>query len=578
MAIESAEMLSPDYIVPDNDIWLLKLIPLEQNYENTILWEQGVDITGISIPGETIAQARDRQFTWFTSTSGSLHIQATTYQREGRKYVRVDRPIKDLIGYNYIVFKNNGQETVGGVVTNRYENKYYYGFITKYEYLNDRVTIVHYAIDLMQTFNFDYVVDQCLVEREHSATDIVGENILEEPIKPGEVEYTYLGCPTSLTSWKICALVSEVYALGQNADYIWTHGVGSLVGNLYSPVQLLIFTDAMDATTQIGVYTDQAKSDAIVAIFMAPEAAAISYQVGTTFTDYWGMSKDNSWVYAYNGKIGPRNKKLYTYPYNKLYVTNNIGEAYEYHYEYFKSNNCSFNIVSSVLANGEVMCIPMDYRINRISSSVPEPNYNERIVLKDFPQCAYTIDSYRAWLAQNAGKLRGQMASIAIEGVGSLISGGAALATGNAFMGLGAINGALQTFNNAIQMYEHEYDMSRVPDIVKGQATSSLSMATNTFNFYGYNVKVTPQRASIIDDFFDLYGYSCKRLKVPNRNVRENWCYTKTSGCRLTGSIPGDVDEKICSIYDNGIRFWKNPNNIGRYNTLTNRCVSEITT
>ena len=71
--------------------------------------------------------------------------------------------------------------------------------------------------------------------------------------------------------------------------------------------------------------------------------------------------------------------------------------------------------------------------------------------------------------------------------------------------------------------------------------------------------------AKIIDEYFDRYGYATKRNKKPNRNVRPHWCYTKTIGCTITGSIPCDDATKICNIYKNGITFWMNGSEVGNY-------------
>lgn len=69
----------------------------------------------------------------------------------------------------------------------------------------------------------------------------------------------------------------------------------------------------------------------------------------------------------------------------------------------------------------------------------------------------------------------------------------------------------------------------------------------------------------MIDDYFTMFGYAIKRVKVPNRNSRPHWNYVKTIGCTLTGSIPSDDMKKICNIYNNGITFWKNGSEIGHY-------------
>ena len=83
--------------------------------------------------------------------------------------------------------------------------------------------------------------------------------------------------------------------------------------------------------------------------------------------------------------------------------------------------------------------------------------------------------------------------------------------------------------------------------------------------FYYGRCSVTAQQAKIIDDYFDMFGYATRRLKVPNRNARPHWNYVKTVSCNIHGSIPaGDMD-RICEIYDKGITFWRDGNEVGHY-------------
>ena len=77
--------------------------------------------------------------------------------------------------------------------------------------------------------------------------------------------------------------------------------------------------------------------------------------------------------------------------------------------------------------------------------------------------------------------------------------------------------------------------------------------------------KVQPEIAKTIDDFFTEYGYATKRVKKPNINVRPHWTYTKTIGCNLKGNAPADDLKAIKDIFDNGITFWKNGDEIGNY-------------
>lgn len=593
------EILSPNYILPDNDVWLLKGVPLENNYENSVLWIQGKNIDGSTIT-ETLAGARERQFDFFIDSNSvsprysARHLQAFTYLREGRRYLRVDLPYAECIQYNYLIFKNKGTVSTNPAEY-RYENRYYYAFITSFEYLNDKTTIVKYEIDLLQTYNFDYGLTQCFVEREHSSTDVIGENTIDENLPVGELIYVYKGnCPW-LRDWSIA--VASTYAWVYNDSTMsWDiyPAVGSMNGSMYTGLYIQTFTNPTMVNGFLSALESAAKIDSVVAITMVPRVFGSSgYTPQTIPTQDWLMYKDGAlsisndtdWTYNYNNKTGPRNKKLYCYPYNRLIINNNAGNVYEYKYELFSTSSTNFKINCTIVGKCEIDAIPVNYQ-------GVEYNYNERMIIDGLPQCSWIVDSYRAWLAQNAAQrhyaygresvMLGAGAIATAAGAGtvynmSTVSAGTA-GTGP-YVGQTIesqsfnsptrnLPGMLGNVDNILSMLMRQYDASRMPNKSLGSNTNSLAIGEGILNFFAYNARIKPEYASIIDDYFDLYGYATHRLKVPNRDVRPIWCFVKTKGARLislNNGIPTDVDDAIRTIYDNGIRFWKNPLQIGHY-------------
>ncbi len=94
----------------------------------------------------------------------------------------------------------------------------------------------------------------------------------------------------------------------------------------------------------------------------------------------------------------------------------------------------------------------------------------------------------------------------------------------------------------------------------------SLNAGAGRVEFTFNHMVIRQQFARIIDDYFTMYGYATNRCKTPNRNSRPHWNFVKTAGITLTGSVPCDDMRKICSIYDNGVTFWKNGDEVGHYN------------
>ena len=83
---------------------------------------------------------------------------------------------------NYMMFQNT-----------TYGDKWFYAFITSVEYHNNNCSIIHFEIDVMQTWHFNYSVDQCFVEREHPVTDQIGEHYEPENVDTGEYVFNDFG-------------------------------------------------------------------------------------------------------------------------------------------------------------------------------------------------------------------------------------------------------------------------------------------------------------------------------------------------------------------------------------------------
>ena len=181
------------------------------------------------------------------------------------------------------------------------------------------------------------------------------------------------------------------------------------------------------------------------------------------------------------------------------------------------------------------------------------PLTTEMLTLSDYPLCSWSTDAFRAWLAQNSLPI-----------TSTAITGGLSLG-----LGLGGMIPLSESSNNmshAGNLLMQGYQASIKADITRGNVFSgSVEIANGTKNFYGGRCSITSEYAKMIDDYFNMYGYAVKRVKHPNFSSRPHWNYVKTAGCCLKGSVPADDMKKLCSIYDNGITFWKNGDEIGDY-------------
>ena len=504
------------FIEPNSNIKIYKDVPLDNTYNHTLYFS-----------------SLSEQNTYFHGSPSILKYNLTSqsYQRVVKGSMRVAIKSDNLYDCNYLAFQNASFGT-----------KWFYAFITSVEYVNNETSEITFEIDPLQTYLFDVQLKECYVEREHSSTDVAGDNIVAESIDIGDIT-----CNNVVASGHFSSYVA-VICKASSTDGTAT---GGYVGGLFSGCEYI--AGLIDNAEQVQklieflkALVDANEQDSVVSIFLMPSEfytteASPSVQVSKV--------AKNTMLHGYT----PRNKKLLTYPYNYLSVDCGNNDAI-YRYEWFNDEECDFAMVGCVSCNPQIMLVPINYN----GTSGGNFNYIEKLVMQGFPQVAWSIDSFRAWLSQEAS-------STAIQGIGSLAGVVGGTMSENPAAIVGGIMGLSNTANSIILATNR-------PNQAKGTNSGAIDVATRSKDFYFRQMQVSSEYAKIIDDYFDMFGYATHRVKIPNRSVRPHWNYIKTNGCVLKGNAPADDIRKICSIYDDGITFWKNPSEVGNY-SLNNSLV-----
>lgn len=497
-------------IEPNTTVKFLLNCPLNKDYNHTLFFEN-----------------KTQQFNYFSSLE-MWTIDRQTYQRVDSRTIRVEKPIRSLINCNYMMFKNTD-----------FENKWFYAFIDSVKYINNNTTEVRYEIDVIQTWFFDCTLKQCFVEREHSLTDNIGDNIVEEKIATGEYVLNKTVDLTDLTNCHIGVFATFNKEFEDN--------VGGLINGVYSGLCINFFdlttTGVAECNAFLNEATERKKSDGIVAIMILP--VFYSPETGTHTNefsfepnlDFFGDMDENIWY-------TPKNKKLFTYPYNFLYVSNMCGTNAVFPFELFRGGyNFKYYVDSS--PNTSAILVPQEYKGVR-------ENWDEKMTITNFPMCSYNIDAYKVYCAQNA-------VPQIISGVGSLASLGVGIATENPLLIAGGVVGISNILGGHIQA-------QREPPQSKGAQSPSTLFSADKLTFVFMQKQIRIEYAKIIDDFFSAYGYATNQIKVPNINSRPRWNYVKTIDCYMTGLAPSEAIKKICEIFNRGVTFWKNGDDIGNYN------------
>jgi hypothetical protein len=431
--------------------------------------------------------------------------------------------------------------------------KWFYAFITKMEFINENRTDITIETDVYQTWLFDTSLKESFVVREHVAKgdDIRGAYLLDEGLDTGEYKMRMYEKSDAMGELAFVLGVSDVKPiLGYDTP------IGAMYGGIYSGLAYFAFDEANKTTLKntIWGYSNAGKLDAIVVLFTIPKA----FLQGVSFNG--GMIPDGTATgvraYSYTPTFTdidgytPKNNKMFCYPYNVFYVSNNNGHSAEYRFEDFSTAEMDFYVYANISPSPQAICVPLYFKGQHI-------NYEHGVKLDGFPLCSWNNDIYANWLAQNA-------ASTVISLAGDGLAVGMGIGSGNVLSTAGGIAAAAQQLAQV-------YKASLQPAQAKGNTgAGSLNCAIGIQDFYMSHMTIKAEYAKRIDDFLTMYGYKVNAVKVPNTNTRSCWNYVQTIDCNITGHIPTADMKRLKQMFNDGVTLWHSGGYVGNYSLDNN--------
>lgn len=513
------------YIQPQTNIRILKNVPLDNTYNHTWRFASAAD------------QAAHFQ------TFQKYALSDYTYQRVQRGRARVGYKAEDLYDCNYMMFQNAA-----------FGSKWFYAFITSVEYINNVTSDINFEIDVMQSWYFDWSFEDCFVERAHTSTDEIGDNITAEPVATGE--YIFANGYRTLSFADLAVIIEECDADTVSSANLYDGVFSGCLMTAYLP------TDVSSIRTKIQSHVQD--PDTIVNMYMIPrECLRVEVAEGGTVIPQNSAPKTKEFSYDYPvvtdtiGERGyvPKNHKLYTYPYNYLRVFTASGSSINTRFEFFNNHNPRFTAYCPITNPVQIVAYPKGYKGSGVDTIYPDEN----VTITGFPVCSWNNDTYKIYTAQNTIPNIMNVGNAAVSGaISGATSGGGAIG-----MALGAVTGALGQITNVIS---NDYKASIAADQYRGSSNTGGTITPAGLNniYYG-RVCVSDEYARMIDNFFTMYGYSIRKVEHPEISTRPNWNYIKTVGCGITGSVPADDMRRICEIHDAGITYWNPGVTLGDY-------------
>ena len=571
------------YIQPNSIIQFFKGINLDNRYMHTIYFA-----------------SVSAQNTWFTSKVDKT-ISGHSYQRYTTDKIKVKGDATDFLSYTYMRFMND-----------RNIDMWFYAFITGVEYLNENTVLITSEIDVMQTWFIQKgSVRPCMVLREHVTDDVFGHNLEVEPIGSDVYDADEITNGTA----KIFGDAFDKYSLvaqttGNSLD---GHHIvqGLFSGCNYYDQEISPTSGTHDIQddgdtiyhaleVRLGSWEIQQQQEVVVDLYTVP-----TFCVGNN-TGHKSSGQLITIPSTYDNYT-PKNKKLFMYPYSYLLLTTHAGDTAVYRWEYFDGTTgspCQFELDGTMIGGGEVRCYPRAY-------NGQTDNVDSGIVINNFPKNCANYDAYQAWMAGGGStRLDNDRLVNSFKGAGAIVNTIGSLLSSiipsegttvrqhsssdvGTFMGQpfvnqgqsntvtthsntvnvggisGGVGGAVATVGSLIEAKNNmQYtfnDAHYQPNIVVGKPSSCLPVAQRDLDMYFFHVHIRDDEVKRLDDFLSCYGYQINKVKAPALTGRQYWNFVMTKDCVIAGDMPASSKEAIARIFDTGITFWHNGDNVGNY-------------
>lgn len=584
---------------PNSRVVLLRNVPLDRTQTDTIWFRESQDESPESIR----VKMRDffLQFRGVTTAGTAMDWSDMTFQRVNEGHVKVPIYFESLDEVNYIMINNNTKE-----------NRWYYGFIDRCEYLSDRASDVYYSLDPMMCYQDEMRFSECFVERIHTPTDRIGEHTFPENIEHGPYMFSKKANLAGITAPSYYGDITQPGS-GDNKINGWqmvfvipeTDYSGGIQASGYRPLPLH-FNVAKDFLDLEGwLKSRKGNTSDIVAGYMVPDQY-IDLDDSTHTIKQFTEPKTYERSHKRPGKVGdytPVNKKLLTYPYIYMTVSNCSGTFTEFRYEDY-DGEFKYSVTGSPLPGQSLIFRPQIPGIPGAYSN------NWGMLSAPWPTIPIANDSYAAWLAQHKGALEvanmgvafglsKNLRAVATGGTQQAVQGslnaydsvynmknskgqssGAGAMSGISSGVFGAINVANNYMNVALDSYQAmasivatKQDASAIPDTVKAVGVNDINYETGDFGFIYFETHIKEEYARIIDDFFTMFGYQVNRKMRPQPWTRPRYCFLKTVGETLAptyggNGMPDRIRQGATALFNKGIRLWRY-NKIGNASNLT---------
>lgn len=512
--------------------------PLESDYRNT-LWFPNREAQTAYFLGKTIKTYENFQYIKKNNT------------------IIVDGEVDLMYNCNYIMYQNNN-----------FTNKWFYAFINRIEWASNSSVRLYVSTDVIQTWFFDITYYDSYVDRCHSDTDVVGDNIVPEDFSVGNPGGYQVAGSTDLAP--------DGIALFATATYAGESKTGSVNSGIYSGGQNLVdfHIDNPGVGSILDSYVKNGTATAIIKLQQYPYKLK-NGPMAVSFSKY------PTSISGYT----PKNNKMRSSAFITCFMSM-YGQETDFNPVFITDSKVNIK-VSADQTSGTISAFVENYSDGSISTismfaSIPESGWSYNQYKNDYnlhsgSNAIYVQRSVAQRKADYVSAGTNTAASV-LDTAGSIFRTGVSLvgATGVPALGLsralenigstarsfGEANQALTALNSFAGGYDSiSQDLAAISENYNAPATGGMS-ASNGYiatgkTVFSYGYKVLPRDiVERCDKFLTVYGYKQSEYRAINLHARASWTYIKTNGLNASGEFPDDDMNIIKRAFNNGIFFW----------------------
>ena len=587
-------------IIPNSVVKVLRNVPLDNTFNDTILFNT------------TAAQTAyfNSKVKYAFNNVSVQRVNSTVTSDKPVCSFRCDRVSDDMYDCNYLMFQNTN-----------FGSKWFYAFIKSVNYISPSTSEIIYEIDDFQTWFLNCAMKPSFVEREHVADDSVFSHYDEEPVAPSKyymwrrqwispdmifpsaewydkspfiiVPFADIAETNVLSS--IISIINVMIAQGQDIKWMYTYGdedqpwvAGgfnpnynqptyhadgnvalfrpSMHGGLFSGFYLFVVPAAdywivqrlfWQITQKDAIAAGYSKVlDSIPALYFSsicplPTVSDIGQADRPTSYDYTSIYTLDVPTFVYTtphlGTYTIKNKKLLNSPFCKIQIASGSGSTISLEPEMCKrtdDNKLKATIYYTQTETPEMLFLPAYYGV--------EEDFTNSVSFKESNTLNWSKDVGSIWAANNA-----QTHFL------SQLAGGISLLNNAKNLNLSGVSDSLIGLLSSSAAFNQKANVADTP--VSGSAASIFQTVLKRAGFEVRYYIPAYDDVVQLDNFFDMYGYTIRKLKQPLLNSRPYWNYVKLSEPCIIGSIPVDSMNKIKAIFANGVRLWHD-GDVGNYN------------